>query len=116
MTDSSRPTWHPERSRPNAETHDSFGFATGALGFELSPQGHEMAEILVSCLPAAAARSTGEPAFEWGTRLPSTQWTGNDWMKDAVHAALTATAHILVTRSGPALQPGPPPLHTFLDS
>jgi hypothetical protein len=26
---------------------------------------------------------------------------------DAVHAALTATAHILVTRSGPALQPGP---------
>jgi len=55
----------------NAETHDSFGFATGALGFELSPQGHEMAEILVSCLPAAAgAPPTGEPAFEWGTRLP----------------------------------------------
>jgi hypothetical protein len=91
----------------NAETHDSFGFATGALGFELSPQAHEMAEIVLSCLPAAAARSVSEPAFEWGTRLRSTQWTGNGWMKDAVHAALTATAHILVTRSGPALQPGP---------
>jgi len=29
------------------------------------------------------------------------------WRWDAIHAALTATAHILVTRSGPALQPGP---------
>ncbi len=36
-----------------------------------------------------------------------TQWAGNGWMSDAVHAALTATAHVLVTRSGPALQPGP---------
>jgi hypothetical protein len=91
----------------NAETHDSFGCATGALGFELSPRAHERAEIVLSCLPAAAARSTGEPAFEWGTELPTTQWTGDGWMQDAVHAALTATAHILVTRSGPALQPGP---------
>jgi hypothetical protein len=91
----------------NAEAHDSFGFATGALGFELSPEAHEMAEIVLSCLPVAAARSIGEPAFEWGKRLPSTQWSGSGWMKDTVHAALTATAHILVTRSGPALQPGP---------
>ena len=36
-----------------------------------------------------------------------TQWAGNGWIRDAIHAALTATAHILVTRSGPALQPGP---------
>jgi hypothetical protein len=92
---------------PQTDTHDPFGFATGALGFELSPQAHERAEIVVSCRPVAAAPSVGEPAFEWGTRLPSAQWAGNGWMKDAVHAALTATAHILVTRSGPALQPGP---------
>jgi hypothetical protein len=91
----------------NAQAQDSFGFATGALGFALSPQAHEMAEIVVSCLPAAAVRSTASPAFEWGTKLPSSQWTGNGSMKEAVHAALTATAHILVTRSGPALQPGP---------
>ena len=90
-----------------ADTHDAFGFATGALGFELSPQAYERAEIVVSCQPVGAARSGGEPAFEWGTRLPSTQWAGNGWMKDAVQAALTATAHVLVTRSGPALQPGP---------
>jgi F5/8 type C domain len=91
----------------NADTHDAFGFATGALGFDLSPRAHERAEIAVSCPPAAAARITGEPVFEWDTRLASTQWSGNGWMQDAVHAALTATAHILVTRSGPALQPGP---------
>jgi hypothetical protein len=91
----------------NAQTHDSFGFASGALGFELSPQAHETAEIAVNCQPAAAARSLGEPAFEWSTMLCADQWSGNGWMRDAVHAALTATAHILVTRSGPALQPGP---------
>jgi hypothetical protein len=91
----------------NAQAHDSFGFATGALGFELSPRARAAADIVLNCLPAAAARSLGEPAFAWGTKLASTQWSGNDWLQDAVHAALTATAHILVTRSGPALQPGP---------
>ncbi len=91
----------------NADTHDSFGFATGALGFELPARAHGMAEIVLSCQPAAAASSIAEPAFEWSTRLPWAQWTGNGWMTDAVHAALTATAHILVTRAGPALQPGP---------
>jgi hypothetical protein len=35
------------------------------------------------------------------------QWVGNGWMTDVIQAALTATAHILVTRCGPALQPGP---------
>ena len=34
-------------------------------------------------------------------------WSGSGWCVPAVEAALTATAHILVTRSGPALQPGP---------
>jgi hypothetical protein len=89
------------------ETHDPFGFASGALRFELSPQPHQSVETVVHCLPAAAARPNDEPAFEWGPTLPVTQWTGGGWMMDAVRAALTATAHILVTRSGPALQPGP---------
>ncbi len=91
----------------NAEMHDPFGFATGALGFELSPQAHQIVDNVVSCMPVAAVRPIGEPAFEWGTKLPVTQWSGNGWVTDAVRAALTATAHILVTRSGPALQPGP---------
>jgi hypothetical protein len=90
-----------------ADVHDSFGFATGALGFGLSTAAHENAEIVVSCLPAATPRPGDEPAFDWASRLPSAQWAGNGWMMDAIRTALTATAHILVTRSGPALQPGP---------
>ncbi|GAC1671989.1 MAG: discoidin domain-containing protein [Steroidobacteraceae bacterium] len=90
-----------------SQMHDPFGFATGALRFELSPRPHERVENVVNCAPVAAARSNGEPAFEWGSTLPVSQWTGGGWMMDAVRASLTATAHILVTRSGPALQPGP---------
>ena len=90
-----------------AQVHDSFGFATGALGFELSTEGHEIAEVVLNCMPLAAAPAAAEPAFDWRTTLAVTQWAGNGWMTDAVNAALTATAHVLVTRSGPALQPGP---------
>lgn len=90
-----------------AEVHDPFGFATGALGFDLSSQPHQSCERVVSCMPLGAARSVDESAFDWRARLPVTQWAGNGWSTDAIHAALTATAHILVTRSGPALQPGP---------
>jgi hypothetical protein len=92
---------------PQTQTRDSFGFATGALRFDLSPQASQTAEAVLHCMPVGAARSMDEPAFEWGPKLPVTQWTGSGWMTDAVHAALTATAHVLVTRSGPALQPGP---------
>jgi hypothetical protein len=91
----------------NTDAHDSFGFATGALRFDLSLQPRQMCERVVSCMPLAAGQSNAEPAFDWGTRLAVNQWAGNGWITDAIQAALTATAHILVTRSGPALQPGP---------
>jgi F5/8 type C domain len=91
----------------NTEVHDSFGFATGALGFELSLQAHQAVDRVLSCMPVDTAHSSSEPAFEWATKIRVNQWAGNAGMTDAVHAALTATAHILVTRSGPALQPGP---------
>ena len=91
----------------HALTHDPFGFATGVLSFELSPGPRQTVENIVNCMPVAAVGSIDEPAFEWRSRLPHTQWTGNGWATEAVHAALTATAHILVTRSGSALQPGP---------
>jgi len=91
-----------------AQVHDAFGFATGALAFDLPLQAHQTCETVICCLPAAAARSLAdEPAFDWGARLAVNQWSGNGWITAAIHALLTATAHILVTRSGPALQPGP---------
>jgi len=91
----------------NAHTHDIFGFAQGALSFELALQARDSREIVVACLPVGAADLSNEPAFSWDAKLPATQLTGNDWAADAIRAALTATAHVLVTRSGPALQPGP---------
>jgi F5/8 type C domain-containing protein/amylo-alpha-1,6-glucosidase len=88
--------------------HDAFGFAQGVLSFELSLQACESREIVVICMPVgAAAGVTDEPAFAWDARLPVTQWAASDWAADVIRAALTATAHVLVTRSGPALQPGP---------
>ncbi len=89
------------------QAHDPFGFAAGALDFELSLPAHRIGERVVSCTPLAAAASIGEPAFDWRSTLAVSQWAGHGWIKEAIDAALTATAHILVTRSGPALQPGP---------
>ena len=91
----------------NAHVRDEFGFASGALSFELSLQAHQSHERVVACMPVAAARSLDEPAFNWALSVPVSQWNGNDWATDAIRTALTATAHVLVTRSGPALQPGP---------
>jgi hypothetical protein len=93
----------PERT----SVHDAFGFATGAIDFNLALQAHEVSERVVHCMPDAAGYSIDEPAFDWGARLPVAQWSGEGWIADAIDAALTATAHILVTRAGPALQPGP---------
>jgi len=101
----------------NSKTHDPFGFATGALQFDLTAGAHESAESGVQCMapvgmgeissPAGRAFDLTEPAFDWSAELPVSQWTGNEAMMDTIHAALTATSHVLVTRSGPALQPGP---------
>jgi F5/8 type C domain len=97
------------------QVHDPFGFATGALDFDLSLDALGVSERAVTCMPLAATHATEqthaaeEPAFDWRTTLAAaaTQWAGNGWILEVIHAALTATAHVLVTRSGPALQPGP---------
>jgi hypothetical protein len=89
------------------ELHDPFGFATGALDFELPGTRGAVSEVVMDCLPVGVRQSKDEPAFDWSTRLPVNQWTGGGGLTEVVHASLTATAHILVTRSGAALQPGP---------
>ena len=92
---------------PATETHDPFGFATGALEFALSPEAGQASECALGCGSLAAPDRADQPAFDWQSILPVVPWSGSGWVQDAVNAALTATAHILVTRSGPALQPGP---------
>jgi F5/8 type C domain len=92
---------------PDSEVRDPFGFATGAFEFELPTGAHQFSDVALNCRPASAANPHVETPFNWRPIIPSQQWTGNDWAQEAIQAALTATAHILVTRSGPALQPGP---------
>ena len=91
----------------SARVHDPFGFAGGALDFSLLLAPGQSVERSVQCMPAAAPRALDEPRFDWRGRIAESQWSGAGWAGDVVRTARTATAHILVTRSGPALQPGP---------
>jgi hypothetical protein len=90
-----------------AQVTDPSGFATGAICFDISLEAHQAGESIVACAADGASYEHGEPAFDWESRLAVSQWRGNGWAADAIAAALTATAHVLVTRDGPALQPGP---------
>jgi hypothetical protein len=89
-----------------ASINDPSGFACGAICFDVFLPALKVGEYIVSCA-SDGAYVRAEPAFQWGEQLAVTQWRGNGWAMDAVNAALTATAHVLVTRRGPALQPGP---------
>jgi hypothetical protein len=73
----------------------------------VSPQGARSSDAALAAIPSTAAPSLDEAAFDWGATLAANQWAGNGWSMDVVRTALTATAHVLITRSGPALQPGP---------
>jgi F5/8 type C domain-containing protein len=84
--------------------HDAFGFASGVLGFSFAPG--ESAERVLECTPLES-RSAAAAAFDWAAALPVQQWSGNGTLATAIQTTLTAAAHVLVTRSGPALQPGP---------
>ena len=107
----------------DTEIEDPSGFASGALEFDVTTTPRESMEHVVHCrlatqaapssgealaaAPSTAAPSLDEPAFDWGVTLAANQWSGSGWSMDVVRTALTATAHVLITRSGPALQPGP---------
>lgn len=80
---------------------DESGFASGAMAFDLA---------IAPRSSRAVSWATAAPANDgdaWRNRLPEAQITGHSWAAEAACAMLTAGAHILLTRSGPALQPGP---------
>ncbi len=91
--------------------HDAFGYASGALSFESTVVPGEAAEANMELRTAdkmhIQVRAAEEPQVAWLLKLPGTQLEGAGWAMEAVQAQLTAAAHILVTQSGPALQPGP---------
>lgn len=90
-----------------SEVRDEFGFASGAFEFAFGLEARQSSERVLECRPAAARALPDEGPFDWSSRISVGQWSGSGWCMSAVDAALTATAHILVTRSGAALQPGP---------
>lgn len=91
---------------PNTAVHDERGFATGALHHALRLEAGATRECRLACVPAGATMDPSAPAFDWRTKLRASTLRGADWAGDAIAALMTATAHILATRAGPALQPG----------
>jgi hypothetical protein len=90
-----------------SEVQDTFGCASGAFEFAFSVEPQQSGERILECRPCEALASPNETVFDWRSRIRAEQWSGSGWCTSAVEAALTATSHILVTRSGAALQPGP---------
>jgi hypothetical protein len=90
-----------------SEVQDAFGFASGVFEFAVRVEPQQSGERILECRPCGAPASLNETVFDWRARIRAEQWSGNGWCTSAVEAALTATSHILVTRSGAALQPGP---------
>ena len=120
-----------------AEIEDSFGFATGALMFDLTLPGHRACDIVLECDGAAAATAPGavpcgparymRPARHARSGLRHS--TGAGYFRCLSGQAMaglprwftrrfTATvgASVLVTRSGPALQRARGALYAFLDT
>jgi len=106
---------------PRSEVHDAFGFASGALQFDLDLPAHAAREVYLAIpfgerecdAPAAAGlAAAGEAQFqhavrEWGARLGAFAISLPPQAAGVVETLRTAAAHILINRAGPALHPGP---------
>jgi hypothetical protein len=92
---------------PRSDVQDEFGFASGAFEFAFSVEPQQSVERILECRAAETRATPREAVFDWKSRIRAEQWSGSGWCRSAVEAALTATTHILITRSGAALQPGP---------
>lgn len=107
----------PRRTRVD----DAFGYASGALRFDLDLTAGGAREIhlaipfgtISSGSPTVLPAGTrGDAAYdaavaEWRALLSDVAITLPGHRQDHVNAMRTAIAHVLVERDGPALQPGP---------
>ncbi len=100
---------------------DDFGFASGALRFDLDASPGAPCDVYLAvpfgtvapdAAPALPAGTNGADVFAatvraWEEKLGGLRITlGARWQRHA-DALRTAIAHVLVERDGPALQPGP---------
>lgn len=91
------------------EVQDPAGFATGAFEYawSLAPGATRECSWQYRAAPAAASGVAAAKTVDWREWLPASPWNANGWARTAVDTGLTAAAHVLITRDGPALQPGP---------
>jgi hypothetical protein len=110
--------WAAEAGPPAAPARvvDAAGFASAVLSFPLRLRPGERRDVAVA-LPVRGAlrRSTAadfataeaRAAVHWRDRLDRVRIEGPAEVEDIARTLRTALGHILVNRSGPALQPGP---------
>jgi len=98
-----------------ASVKDDAGFVSGVLRYELRLRPGERREIAVAMpvtgVPAAPsmahiAKAEARVAAQWRERLGRVRITGPGEVVDVARTLRSALGHILVNRSGPALQPG----------
>jgi len=103
--------------RPSAVKidRDAAGFASATLRYDLTLKAGEQREVSVAMPvsgPAALDRSLdvateeARVAAQWRAKLDRVRISGSADVKDVARTLRTALGHILVNRSGPALQPG----------
>ena len=85
--------------------HDSSGYGSGMFSFA------ENATIVVGKATIAEGEekiaSRDDVAQYWLEKIPACKIAGTGWINDVANTMKTCTAHVLCTRSGFALQPGP---------
>ncbi len=106
------------------EVRDEFGYASGALEYELTLEPHTAQDIYIAVPFGSADRKMSEPldllpqnvsgaeqfqmaVQQWESRLNQVELRLPAMACDGAAAFKTAVGHILVNREGPALQPGP---------
>lgn len=89
----------------NAAAEDESGEVSGVMAwrFTLPPGGTR--RVVWHC--GEAALSLEHSANRWREKLAANRLSASEGGMEVVHSALTAAAHVLLTRCGPALQPGP---------
>jgi len=105
---------------PHSSVSDDFGYASGALRFDLELESGSAGDIFLAIpfgpvTPEVAARAAdyaGPERFdsavrEWSERLGAVRFQVPLPARDYLDSCRSATAHILINRDGPALQPGP---------
>ena len=118
----------PRCENARAKAGPGFGAKSGVLAFDFSVQPGAMVEVRLEVarveMETAGGRhplDRGQIAVEgaerlvaleaerafWLATLPCDQLNGSGWAQEVIQSQLTAAAQILVTQSGPALQPGP---------